>query len=164
MLLCRGVRMPCGRRGVRFFCCFDFILYFCRRFRFPREGAKRESGENPERSRRCKGLASVFTAEIRALREGDRCAMPEPEDLPFHWDDIRKLLPFSLGESDPINPECLLLRETKGQSFRAYVLDCSRLPSGIREIFFERGFQNENKKSPCNAIGTGNAVRPCRLR
>lgn len=90
--------------------------------------------------------------------------MPEPEDLPFHWDDIRKLLPFSLGESDPVNPECLLLRETKGQSFRADVLDCSRLPSGIREIIFERGFQNENKKSPCNAIGTGNAVRPCRLR
>ena len=80
--------MSDGRQGGIFFCCFDFILYFCRRFRFPREGAKRESGENPEQSRCCE-FQLVSTAFKTSHCGASRCCgkakkllRNESEDLP----------------------------------------------------------------------------------
>jgi hypothetical protein len=49
-------------------------------FRVPREGENRESGENPERTRRCNGDSPCKMP--LGNREGVRGDEPKPEDLP----------------------------------------------------------------------------------
>lgn len=49
-------------------------------FRVPRDGENRESGENPERTRRCNGDSPCNMP--LGNREGARGGEPEPEDLP----------------------------------------------------------------------------------